>query len=217
MAFFYRIGLFACAISAGIFNASSAPADSVVQRLVDEISLEALDKIIEDASFQINLLKSVQNNPEGTAQAETEEIDVSDDRSALRRTRADLLCFADNFGPQKSPEQLDAYFDGIESGLRVGQTLLTSFDALKPSFSENNCNPIMVDMADTANAEVRSVSIAEMSVLVLHLETCWPDEGVSEADGSDIDMDARYYRARDLLRQIQRVGVRLDAAQEYCG
>ncbi|WP_299967492.1 hypothetical protein [uncultured Roseobacter sp.] len=200
-------------------NAASVKADALVERLIDEISLDALDQIIEDAGYQINLLKSLQNNPEGggAAQPEDEVAVVSGGGQALTRTRADLLCFADNFGNQKSPAELDGYFDGIENGLRLSQTLLTSFDALKPSFAEDSCNPIMVNMVDTAGAELAGVSRAEMAELALHLETCWPDQGIAEADGSQIDMDARYFRARDLLRQVRRVTVRVDAAKAYCG
>ena len=60
------------------------------------------------------------------------------------------------------------------------------------------------------------VSRADMAVLILHLESCWPDETAAEADGSPFDIDARYYRARDLMQSVQRMSLGVRAAQEWC-
>lgn len=204
-------------VLAGVFlSVSPGLADTGVERMIDAISLEPLDQIISDADLQLSLLKAGREiTSDGDAPV---SVAMRDDagRGPLPRTRANLLCFADNLGDQRSGAELDAYFETASEALTRGQTFLSSFDLLKVNFPQDNCPPVLTEMATSAAAEVGRVSRADMAVLILHLESCWPDEATAEADGSPFDIDARYYRARDLMQSLQRISLGVRAAQEWC-
>ena len=199
-----------------LLSVGPAFADASVEGMIDAISLEPLDKIISDADLQLSLLKAGRDIPSET-EAPTAVVQRDTLGGApLPRTRANLLCFADNLGAQRSGVALDAYFDTAAEALARGQTFLSSFELLKGNFSQSNCPPVLAEMASSAATEVGSVSRADLAVLILHLESCWPEEAAAEADGSPFDIDARYYRARDLMQSVQRVSLGVRAAQEWC-
>lgn len=207
------------ALVAGIVFCSAADgyAQDTVDDLINGIDLDALDEIIEDAALQIRLLKLNGDAPDVGGNTDTSLATDGSMRPALPRTRADPLCFAENLGDQKSRAALDEYFNSVEVGLARSQAFLSSFDVLKGNFVENGCPPVMVEMAQSASNEMVDLSRADMAELVLHLETCWPDEGVAEADGAPLDIDARYYRARGLMQSVRRVGRGINAAKAFCG
>ena len=204
-------------VLAGVFlSVSSGLADTGVEQMIDAISLEPLDQIISDADLQLSFLKA---GREITGESEASvTVAMRDDGGGgpLPRTRANLLCFADNLSDQRSGAELDAYFETASDALTRGQTFLSSFELLKVNFTQENCPPVLTEMATSAAAEVGRVSRADMAVLILHLESCWPDETAAEADGSPFDIDARYYRARDLMQSVQRMSLGVRAAQEWC-
>lgn len=193
-----------------------AGAETAVERMIDGISLDPLDQIISDADLQLSLLKAGREIPGEGDTTVTATLGDDAGRGPLARTRGNLLCFADNLGQQRSVSALDGYFNTAEDALVRGQAFLSSFELLKGNFAPDNCPPVLTEMSASAATEVGSVSRSDMAVLILHLETCWPDETASEADGTPFDVDARYFRARDLMQSLQRVGLGVRAAQEWC-
>lgn len=196
-----------------------APAcsDEVVSQLIDDIDLTKLDELIEDAELLIMRLKAQQNTSSDAFSSSDEQDKPNPDQVALTRSRGDLLCFANSLGPQKSRVLLDNYFSRVETGLNESLDLMRAFSGLTNTYAQSECPSFMLDMATSATTQIKAFPRAEMAELVLHLETCWPDEGETEADGTQLNMDARYYHARELMGQMRRVTVLVNDANEWCG
>lgn len=198
------------------FGAYPANAQEDIQSIVNGITLDRLDEIIRDADARIAALKAGSALALGPNDAEQSD-GIAPQGGKLPRSRFELLCFADGSRGQTSRRQLDAFLADAQGALSIGTRYLQTFDDFRGDFAEGSCNPFMVQATDAAAVELQKVSRGEMVELILHLETCYPDEGITEADGSELDMDARFYNARGLLQNLRRLERSIREAQEYCG
>lgn len=201
-------------------SASQGYAQAISQSEMDALSLDKLDEIVARVESQIGIVQATNGIPGtsglGGAQTDGTGGDTDVVRPAAARTRAEPLCFADNFGAQTSPELLETYFEDVAGRLANGQANLTGFEALKAVNVEGSCvEPIPTMLTITRN-ELGAVSRAELAELIFHLETCWPDDGVTALDGGPLDMDASYNRARRLMRSLGVMQRNLREAVQWC-
>lgn len=198
---------------------------SAAQILTDEdmaaLDLSAIDTAINNIALQVERLKgdaSVASPPlagvPGNSTDPTPAVAVQTTRS-----RANALCFRDSETGHVNPAKLDTYFDDFEGLVKEINVTLAAFEGLKVSFEESACPSFMTDMVTTIDGQLASISRRDLSDLVFHLESCWPDDDMSEADQTPVtpaEMDKRFLRARTGLNAYGRIQRSYREASQWC-
>lgn len=199
-------------ISSGITMAQQRVSDSEIQSL----DLTAIDRAIRDISLSVERLKGagtipVPNQPPVTETPPTEVAVLRTDRS-----EANGPCFRGSDTGHFSPEALDAYFSSVEVVVETVDTTITFLGQLRSVGSQSACPTGAKALLPDLRQQIGSISRGDLSDLVYHLEGCWPDEGVTEADGSALDMDTRYARARTALRSFRNSQRGFEEVSSWC-
>ncbi|APX14273.1 hypothetical protein [Tateyamaria omphalii] len=183
---------------------------------MQRLDLGDIDAMIKSIERQVELVRL------GSAERSDEPNDAASDVTAavtvvaLNRERTSPLCFRENEYRQKTPTQLQAYFETVEQSISRVNSTLKSFNDLSADYAEGQCPGFMVQMLAAAENSLSSVSRPELSDLSYHLETCWPDDDLTEANGAPLDMDQRYARARQGLDQYRRAARSYSQAEAWC-
>ncbi|WP_424975704.1 hypothetical protein [Dinoroseobacter sp. S124A] len=201
-----------------IFSAGNALAQQIVSDDdMATLDLSSIDRTIDQIASQVELLKGAGSGaasalgPAPTEPETTETVVYRTDRA-----RSNALCFRDSDTGHDTLGALDGYFETVEALIGTVDTTVVAFDGLKGIHQQGSCPKFMRDMLTTLDRQLASVSRRDLSDLVFHLETCWPDEGATEADGSVLDMDARYARARTSLNSYRRSQRGFREAAAWC-
>lgn len=196
-------------IVAAILLACSASAQTLTEADLAKLDLGSIDQKISEISLEVARLKGDSVASSAGAGSSLVPLAPSNTTAALltSRSRANALCFQDSLSGHVDQVELDAFFDGLGEMVGLVNTTIVAFDSLKTSYGQGACPDFMTEMLGTIETQVGSVSRRDLSDLAFHLESCWPDDGMTEVDGSPLDIDARYQRARNSLQtygQIQR-------------
>ncbi|WP_420862022.1 hypothetical protein [Algirhabdus cladophorae] len=204
----------------GIFFAApkAAHAQAVTAEEMATLDLTQVDRLLDEIRQQVDLVKFGSNGlgQVGQAAETTTAFTAPDVAPSSLRSRGNALCFADNFYDQRTPAELDAYFDSVETIVSTALTTLGSFKGLQEVTPQGQCPPFMVGMVQSVDASLKSVVLGDLNGLVLHLEECWVDEGSFEADGSPLNIEARYVRARQYRTAFSNSVRRQREAAEWC-
>ncbi|WP_299736511.1 hypothetical protein [uncultured Roseobacter sp.] len=195
-----------------------ATAQPAIETQMSLLDMTEIDGIIEDISQQVELLQ-FGASANGLAPATSVERDDETQVAAIQsgtRLRLNPLCFLDSEYGHNTPAELDAYFNDLEDIVGKVSATMVSFTGLKEQYDQGSCPGFMQGMLEESQSQLNVVSRPQLSDMVYHLETCWPDDGVAEADGSPLDIDARYARARQSLSSF-RISMRsYREAAQWC-
>ncbi|KPA21263.1 hypothetical protein shim_27280 [Shimia sp. SK013] len=188
------------AVALPVGTSSFALAQALTDGDMDELSLTKFDTIIEDIERRVELVRvgsvGLQNDSKpAQSSAESDVVAIP----ATSRSRTNPSCFQDSDYGLTSPELLDAYFGDVETAVKDAGSFLTSFAGLKALNKQGNCPSFMTDILKEAKARLADVPRVELLDVTYHLESCWPDSGVLDSAGAELDMDQKYGSARQML------------------
>lgn len=185
---------------------------------IERLSLQEIDKTLEEIERRL-ALASIGVAPATPIVEEPTDDNTTNNASALLvdRSRTSPRCFADNFQNLTTPVQMDQYFDRMEDQLNEAMVYLGSVVQLQTGLQNSSCTEPMQGLLQVSSTSIAAISRPELSDLTFHLETCWPDDVLNEVDGSDLDVDSRYTRARQILQLLGRAQLQLSQATEACG
>ncbi|MEM6824513.1 MAG: hypothetical protein AAF566_05325 [Pseudomonadota bacterium] len=194
-------------------------AQQVTEQDLRALDLSKIDESIERISTQVAVLRGSQTGS-GLGTLGTTQPSAPQQTAAVapqgQRSRSNALCFRDSLSGHQSASALDAYFDTLETMVARVNTTAVAFEGLKPNHAEGMCPSYMLEMLASMDNQVGSVSRRDLSDIAFHLETCWPDDGVTEMDGSELDMESRYQRARSALQLYGRTQRAYREAAAWC-
>jgi len=175
---------------------SSASTQPFTESDLADLSLEDIDRTINEIASRVSRLKvgiapAVPSPDSALGSAQTSNITQAAVPTA--RSRANAFCFQDALTDHKNERELDAFFDQVDAMASRVNTTVVSFDTLKTNYSQGNCPEFMRDMLVSMQGQVASVSRRDLSDLVFHLESCWPDDGMTEINGNPLDIDPVSY------------------------
>ncbi|MEO1732405.1 MAG: hypothetical protein AAFR45_02070 [Pseudomonadota bacterium] len=184
---------------------------------LDRLSLSEIDDVIAEIEQRIDLVRFGSTDLNGIDdKAPAKNTTETETFVSTSRSSQNLLCFADSDHNHRTPEALDAYFEKIATVVRQASNTVSAFATLTADLDRGSCPDYLSAMLASVEADLGSVSRFELSDLVYHLETCWPDDGVTESDNSPFDIDARYNRARNSLNLLRGSELSLRKAKEWC-
>lgn len=182
----------------------------------DALDMTQIDATLNEIALQVDRLRSV-----GGGASEESSFAAKQDGATVQipgssRARANALCFENSTLGLSTPESLDRFLDEVDSLTQRVDTTIVSFDGLKAIHEKGTCPTFMTEMILTVDRRLSSVSRRDLSDLVYHLETCWPDDGIKREDGAPLDVDARYARARAVLVEYGRSQRGFQEASTWC-
>lgn len=176
---------------------SGAAQPKLTQSDVDALDLTRLDASLNEIALQIDRLRAVGGAPapDPSFSGNTES-DPSAPAPLSQRARSNAFCFSDSALGLETPEALDRYLEDLEALVERVDTTLAGFDSFTAVNPQGSCPTYMSDIILTVDRSLSTFSRRDISDLVFHLETCWPDDGVERQDRAPLDIDAQYARAR---------------------
>lgn len=196
-------------------GASQAP---LTQSDIDALDVSRIDATINEIALQVDRLRviGVPLGDEPAFSGTQGSTDVVQPGPNSLRARANALCFGDSTLGLATPESLDRFLAEVGELVERVDTTIASFDGLKAIHPKGACPTFMTEMMVTVDRRLGSVSRRDLSDLVLHLETCWPDDGVERQDGAPLNIDARSARARAELVNYGRSQRGFREASTWC-
>lgn len=211
----FRTLVIVCAVFSAAFPSVSQPL--LTQSDIDALDMTRIDEALNEIALQIDRLPPVGGS------STTELSSLSDTTSGAtvpipttQRARANALCFGDSTLGLGTPEELDRYLADLEALIERVDTTLAAFDGLKAINPQGSCPTFMVEMIVTIDRRLGTFSRRDISDLVFHLETCWPDDGVTRQDATPVNMDQTHARARGGLVEYGRSQRGFREASTWC-
>ncbi|WP_270732658.1 hypothetical protein [Shimia sp. Alg240-R146] len=193
-----------CLVLGAIVMPAGKPSMALAQALtdgdMDELSLTKFDTIIEDIERRVELVRvgsvGLQNDAKAAQTSSGSDVVAI---PATSRSRTNPLCFQDSDYGLTSPKRLDAYFEDVEAAVNDAGSFLSSFVGLTAMNKQGNCPSFMTDILNEAKLRLADVPRVELLDVTYHLESCWPDSGVLDSAGAEVDMDQEYANSRQML------------------
>ncbi|MEM0921544.1 MAG: hypothetical protein AAGI13_00760 [Pseudomonadota bacterium] len=183
---------------------------------IQSLDLTAIDRTIREISLSVERLKGVGAAPVPSPAPVTETPPTEVAVLRTDRSESNGPCFRGSDTGHFSPEALDAYFSSVEVVVETVDTTITFLGQLRSVDSQSACPTVAKSLLPDLEQQIGSISRGDLSDLVYHLEVCWPDEGLTEADGSELDMDTRYARARTALRSFRNSQRGFEEVSSWC-
>lgn len=189
----------------------------LTQNDIDALDMTMIDTSLSKVALQLDQLRSasgkerVETSFSGSAESGTGKIVPN-----TMRSPSNALCFGDAVLGMTTPEMLEDYLEGLAGLVRSVDATLVAFEGLKDINPQGACPAYMTSMITTVDGQIAEYSRSDISELVFHLETCWPDSTVERQDSQPLDMDGLYAHARNRLSDYGRIQRGYREAAGWC-